>query len=248
MTSLQGKTALVTGGTTGIGFAAARLFQEHGARVAITGRDADRLKEAEAALPGLTAIRSDTADIGAIDALAAEVGRQFGSLDVLFLNAGIAMLAPADQSDEALFDAVFNVNVKGLFFTAQKLAPLMTNGGSIIINTSVNNQMGMAGSSVYAASKAAARSFARTLAGEWIEKGIRVNAISPGPVETPIYGKLGLPQEVLEGFAQKIGGKIPMQRFGQPEEIAKAALFLASSDSSYILGQEIVADGGWTAV
>ena len=245
---LAGKTALVTGGTTGIGFATAKLFQAEGAQVVITGRDPSRLQDAESALPGVAAVASDAGSLSAAADLAGQIEQRFGTLDVAFLNAGIARMAPAEQADEALFDAVFDINVKGVFFTAQKLLPLMNQGGTVIINTSVNNQMGMAGSSVYAASKAAARSFARTLAAEWIDRGIRVNAISPGPVETPIYTKLGMPQAQVEGIAQTLAGQIPMKRFGQADEIAKAALFLASQDSSFVLGQELVVDGGWTAI
>jgi NAD(P)-dependent dehydrogenase (short-subunit alcohol dehydrogenase family) len=145
-------------------------------------------------------------------------------------------------------DQVFDVNVKGALFTAVKAAGLMPDGGSIVVNTSVNNRMGMAGAGVYAASKAAARSLVRTLAGELIGRGIRVNAVSPGPVETPIYGKLGLPQERVQAFAGHLQQQIPMQRFGRPEEIARTVLFLANDESSFVLGQELVADGGWTGV
>ena len=248
MRDMNGKTAVVTGGTTGIGFAAAKAFREAGARVLVTGQNRDRLDEAERALDGVIAVQSDATDMTSVAALPGIVADRLGRIDALFLNAGSTRLAPADKTDEATYDAMFDINAKGLFFTAQSLAPLMNEGGAIVLNTSVNNRMGMAGAAAYAASKAAVRSFTRTLAGEWIGRGIRVNAVSPGPVETPIYGKLGLPEEQLQGFAQQIGGQIPMRRFGRPEEIAAAVLFLASNDASFVLGHELVVDGGWTAV
>lgn len=247
MHDFTGKKVLVTGGTSGIGKAAAAAFKAAGAEVMITGQDPGRLAEAGLDLKVATA-RLDAADMASVEALSALVEAELGRIDVLFLNAGTTLLAPADQTDEKLYDLMMDTNAKGLFFTAQNLLSLINKGGSVVMNTSVNNQMGMAWSSAYAASKAAVRSFARVLAGEWIERGIRVNAVSPGPVETPIYGKLGLSQETVEGFAKDIGGKIPMKRFGKPEEIAAAVLFLASSDASFILGHELVVDGGWTEI
>jgi len=248
MARLEGKTALITGGTSGIGFAAARLFRDEGARVAVTGQNAERLDAAAREQGDVLAIRADVGRLDDIDAMIAAVKERFGRLDCLFVNAGIARLAPHDAVDAALFDAVFDVNVKGAYFTAVKAAALMGEGGSIVFNSSVNNRMGMTNSSVYAASKAAVRSFVRTLGGELSEKGIRVNAVSPGPVETPIYGKLGVPEAQLSAFAAQLEDKIPLKRFGRPEEIARAALFLASDESSFVQGQELVADGGWTAI
>lgn len=249
MTKLTGKTALVTGGTTGIGFATAKLFLEQGARVAIIGQNKERLNEAAKQLDNkVLAIRADMSKVSYIEAMFEKVKEVFGSLDILFVNAGIAKLAPMDAVDEKLIDEVFNINFKGTFFTIQKAAPIMSEGSSVVVNTSVNNQMGMAGSSIYGASKAAVRSLVRVLGGELIGRGIRVNAVSPGPVQTPIYGKLGVPEEQLQEFASQLQQKIPMQRFGNPDEIAKAVLFLASEDSSFVLGEELIVDGGWTEI
>lgn len=249
MTKLTGKTALVTGGTTGIGFATAKLFLEQGARVAIIGQNKERLNEAAKQLDNkVLAIRADLSKVISIEAMLEKVKEVFGSLDILFVNAGIAKLAPMDAVDEKLIDEVFNINFKGTFFTIQKAVPIMSEDSSIVVNTSVNNQMGMAGSSIYGASKAAVRSLVRVLGGELIGRGIRVNAVSPGPVQTPIYGKLGVPEEQLQAFATQLQQKIPMQRFGNSDEIAKAVLFLASEDSSFVLGEELVVDGGWTEI
>lgn len=247
MPDLSGKKVLVTGGTSGIGMASVMAFKTAGAEVMITGQDHERLAEAGANAEVPTA-HLDSGDMESIAKLPAAVDKHLGRIDVLFLNAGSAKFAPVDQTDEATYDAMMDVNAKGLFFSAQKRLPLINKGGAVVVNTSVNNQMGMAGSAAYAASKAAVRSFTRVMAAEWIEHGIRVNAVSPGPIETPIYGKLGLPRESLEGLAQDISGKIPMKRFGRPEEIANVVVFLASDDASFVLGHELVADGGWTEV
>lgn len=249
MTQLTGKTVLVTGGTTGIGFATAKLLLEQGARVAISGQNQQRLNEAVNQLgTEVLAIRADVSKVNEIETMFMKIKETFGSLDILFVNAGIAKLAPMDAVEESLIDEVFNINFKGTFFTIQKAASIMSQGSAIVVNTSVNNQMGMMGSSVYGASKAAVRSLVRTLGAELIGRGIRVNAVSPGPVQTPIYSKLGVPQEQLQEFASQLQQKIPMQRFGNPEEIAKAVLFLASEDSSFVLGEELVVDGGWTEI
>lgn len=244
---LQGKTALITGGTTGIGFAAAKSFQSEGAKVAIAGQNETRLQEAAAALGnGVLAIRADVASVSEIEAMTSEVEAKLGGLDVLFVNAGIGKFMPFLQVDETTFDEQFTINYKGAFFTIQKAVPILHDRASIVLNTSINNQIGMANSSIYAASKAALRSLVRTLAAELIHRGIRVNAVSPGPITTPIYQKLGFPQEQLDAFAKDLRQKIPMQRFGTPEEIAKVALFLATDESAFVLGEEIVADGGLT--
>jgi NAD(P)-dependent dehydrogenase (short-subunit alcohol dehydrogenase family) len=247
MGKLTGKTALITGGTTGIGLESARLFAEEGARVFVTGQSADSVANAKKAL-GSTAevIRSDSGDSSQLQQLFAHIQKQAGALDVLFLNAGIAKFAPIPALSEEDFDETFRVNVKGPWLAIKHATPILRKGASVILNTSVNNQIGMPGSSVYAASKAALRSMARTVSGELITQGIRVNAISPGPVETPIFGKLGLSAEQAQNMAASITSKIPLGRFGQPREIANAALFLASSDSSFIVGVELVADGGMT--
>lgn len=249
MSKLQGKTALITGGTTGIGLATAKLFLAEGAKVVITGQSEERVQSAAVELGnGAIAICADVSSVSNIEAMIGEVQEKLGGLDILFVNAGIGKFMPFTQIDEATFDEQLNVNYKGAFFTIQKAVPILRDNASIVLNTSINNQIGMPNSSIYAASKAALRSLARTVSGELIERGIRVNAVSPGPITTPIYQKLGFPQEMLDSFATDLQQKIPMHRFGNPDEIAKIALFLASEDSSFILGEEIVADGGFTQV
>ena len=246
MTKLNKKIAVITGGSTGIGLATAKTFIAEGAQVVITGRNRENLDKAVSEINSnqLTAIQSDTSKLSDIDALVKTIESDFGRVDVLFANAGIAWLAPFAQSDEAFFDAHFNTNVKGLFFTVQKLEPLMKNGGSIILNASAVVHKGFENLSVYSATKGAVRNLARTLSTELTPKGIRVNVVSPGPIETPIYGKMGLTDEQLNGMAEGFAAMVPMQRFGNADEIAKAVLFLASNDSSYILGEEILVDGG----
>ena len=249
MARLTGKRALITGGTTGIGLATARLFMAEGARVAITGQNPERLDDARRELgPDVLAIRADAGKVGDAVALMAELGQSFDGLDVLFLNAGIANFVPLEQVTEAFFDQTFDVNVKGVLFTVQAAGPLLRSGGSVIVTTSISNTMGLAGSSVYAASKAAARSLVRAIAAELLPRGIRVNAISPGPIETPIMGKSGMSPEQLQGMVTMLTGNVPMGRMGQADEVAKTALFLASDDSSFIVGAEIIVDGGWSEV
>ena len=249
MGKLENKVAVITGGNSGIGFTTAQTFAEEGAEVIITGRNQESLDQAVAELGGrVTAIKSDVAQLPDIEKLAAELKSRGKHVDVLFLNAGIAKLAPIEQTDETLYDETFDINVKGLYFTIKHLLPLMGEGTSIVINASINAYIGMPNSSVYAASKAAVISLARTLSGELVDRGIRVNAISPGPINTPIFGKMGMSAEQLEATATGIQQQIPMGRFGRPEEIAKAALFLASEDSSFVIGAELVADGGMSTL
>jgi len=243
---LNSKRALITGGSSGIGLAAARRFRDEGAHVAIAGRNREAVESAAAGLPGVLPMTADVARRSEVATLMRQVRSELGGLDILFANAGIARIAPAQELDDATVDEVLAINVKGVLYSILEAAPLMSEGGSIVVTTSVNNRMGMAGSSIYGASKAAARSLVRILARELVGRGIRINAVSPGPVETPIYGKLGLTQETLDGFAAELSQKIPLGRFGRPEEIAEVALFLASDESSYLVGIEIVADGGWT--
>ncbi len=245
MAKLTGKIAVIAGGTTGIGLATAQLYQQEGATVVVTGRNPATLAAAQATLgPNATVIASDASSLADIDALAALVGEKFGRVDVLFANAGIAQFAPVEGVSEPFYDNQFNLNVKGLFFTVQKLLPLIPQGGAVILNASIVSVKGMGTTSIYAATKAAVRSFGRTLATELAPKGIRVNTISPGPIATPIYDKLGMPKEMLDQFAAGMAQSVALKRFGQPEEIAKVALFFGSDDSSYVTGTELFVDGG----
>jgi NAD(P)-dependent dehydrogenase (short-subunit alcohol dehydrogenase family) len=245
MGKLEGKVAVITGGNSGIGLATAREFKEQGAQVVITGRDQQTLDEAKREIGGdVLAVRSDTSSLTEIDKLFAAVKEKFGNIDVLFVNAGIGKFVPVEDVTEELFDSIMDINFKGAYFTIQKALPFLNDNASIVLNTSIVAHIGMPNSSVYAASKAALITLARTLSAELVGRGIRVNAISPGPIATPILNRLGLPPEALEETRNSLKDQIPMKRFGQPEEIAKTALFLASSDSSFLLGTEIVADGG----
>lgn len=246
MKKLQDKVALITGGTTGIGQATAKLFHAEGARVFITGRNDKTLAEAKEHLPAdVTTIRSDASKLEDIDALAAELKEKAGHIDVLYVNAGIAKFMPFESITPEIFDEMFNTNVRGAYFTVQKLLPLMGEGSSVVLTTSIAADLGMATSSAYGATKAALSSFARTLSNELAPRGIRVNEISPGPIETPIYDKLGMPDEQVAGFKGMMSELVPVKRFGSADEVAKAALYLASDDSSYLLGAKIRIDGGF---
>lgn len=247
---LAGKVALITGGNSGIGLATAEEFLRAGAQVAITGRDVSTLQSATAQLGELAApkhliaVRADVTVGKDLDHVMSEVRRTFGRLDVLFVNAGIAEFLPLAEATEEHFDRIFDTNVKGAYFTVQKALPLLSRGASIILTSSISGMIGMPASSVYAASKAALRSFARTLSADLVDRGIRVNVISPGPVTTPIFGRLGLAPEALDGLAANIQQQVPLKRFGDPHEIAHAAVFLASDESTFFVGAELVADGG----
>ena len=249
MAKPAGKTALITGGNSGIGFATAQLFLAEGARVAITGKDSGRVAEAKTALGGkVETLIANVARVVEIEAMAAEAKTKLGSIDVLFVNAGIGLPTPFEAVSEEQYDDQFNVNIKGAFFTVQKLLPLLKDGASVIFTSSTADEMGLPGLSVYSASKAALRSLVRTLTAELAGRRIRVNSIAPGPTETPIHGKMGIPPEVAETMMKTLLAQVPAARFAQPEEMAKVALFLACSDSSYVFGHELVADGGWVAV
>jgi NAD(P)-dependent dehydrogenase (short-subunit alcohol dehydrogenase family) len=245
MNRLDNKRVLITGGSGGIGLATAQLFVAEGARVAVTGRDPAALARARELLgPGALALQSDSRDLAAIDDVMAQLQLHFGGLDVLFLNAGTATAAPLEQVSETVFDDIMDSNVKGVFFTLQKALPLLTKPASVIVTTSIVNRLGSPNFSVYAASKAALRSLVQAWALELIGRGVRVNAICPGPIATPMFDRFGLPPEVVQAVKGEIEGKSPSKRFGTPEEVAKVALFLASEDSSYLVGEEIVVDGG----
>jgi NAD(P)-dependent dehydrogenase (short-subunit alcohol dehydrogenase family) len=249
MKKLEGKVAVVTGGNSGIGLSTAKRFADEGASVVIAGRDQKTLDAAVKTIGnGVLAVQADVSKLSDIDKLYRAVSQKFGKIDVLFANAGVAKFAPLSDSTEALFDELFNINVKGVFFTIQKALPLLAEGASIIINSSVANATGVANTSIYSATKAAIRSFARTLTTELAERKIRVNVVSPGPIVTPIFGRTGLPQEVVDDFAKHIVEKVPAKRFGQPEEIANTVLFLASSEAGYISGVDLKVDGGMAQV
>ncbi|PYU52740.1 MAG: hypothetical protein DMG48_05545 [Acidobacteria bacterium] len=245
MKRLEGKVAVVTGGNSGIGLATAKRFQEEGARVAIAGRSKKTLDEAVKTIGnGVVAVQADVAKLADVDKLYAEVSKKLGKIDVLFVNAGVAKFAPFAETSESLYDEQFDINTKGAYFTIQKAIPFLNDGASIILNTSVVDDLGSPNTSAYAATKAALRSFARTAAAELVGRGIRVNTVAPGPIVTPIFGRTGLPQEAIDDFAKGVLTQVPMKRFGQPEEVAGAVAFLASEDASYITGVEINVDGG----
>jgi NAD(P)-dependent dehydrogenase (short-subunit alcohol dehydrogenase family) len=241
MNRLKDKRALITGGTTGIGLETARLFKSEGARVAITGSNPANLERAQAELgKDVSVIPADASDVPGQKKLAETIRQQFGKLDVLFVNAGIVDMRPLEKWDEAGFDHSFGINLKGPFFLIQALLPLFNNPASIVLMTSINSHIGMPNSSVYSASKAALLSFALTLSGELISRGIRVNAISGGPIATPLYGKLGMGEAELKALQ----AQVPANRLGKPSEIAQAAIYFASDESAFTVGSELIIDGG----
>ncbi|MBD9480566.1 SDR family oxidoreductase [Pseudoxanthomonas sp. PXM02] len=245
MNRFNGKTILVTGGSSGIGLAAARAFAAEGARVVITGRDAAALEQARTSLgPDAIALANDAGRLGEAKALAAALADRDLRLDAVFLNAGVAKFAAFPDVDEALWDQIFDTNIKGPYFQVQALLPRLNAGASIVINGSINAHIGMPNSSVYAASKAAVISLAKTLSAELLPRGVRVNVLSPGPVATPLYGKLGLDAATLDATAAQIQTQVPLGRFGTPDEIASTVLHLSSPESAFIIGTEIIADGG----
>src|ERR1043165_5488724 len=229
MGRLEGKVAVITGGNSGIGLATAKRLQEEGARVAISGRSRQTLDEAVRTIGnGVVAVQGDIANFADVDNLYAEVSRKLGKIDILFVNAGVAKFAPLAETSESTYDEQFDINIKGAYFTIQKALPLLNDGASIILNTSVANSKGAVGTSAYSATKAALRSLARTAAAELAARGIRVNTVAPGPIVTPIFAKTGLSKDAADEFAKGVLAKIPLKRFGQPGEVAAAVAFLAS--------------------
>lgn len=245
MKRLEGKVAVVTGGNSGIGLASAKRLAEEGARVAISGRNQKTLDEAIQIIGhNVLAVKADTAKVADTERFLKEVATKLGKIDVLFVNAGIAKFLPISDVTEEHFDEQFDINVRGAYFTVQKAVPYLNDGASIILNTSVVSTKGQANTTVYSSTKAALRSFARSVSAELVGREIRVNAVAPGPIETPIFGKTGLSKEHIDEFAKQVTEGVPMKRFGKPEEVAGAVAFLASSDSSYITGVELNVDGG----
>jgi NAD(P)-dependent dehydrogenase (short-subunit alcohol dehydrogenase family) len=244
MAKLDGKIALISGGTTGIGAATARLFQSQGATVIVTGSSEASAAAARAALPGVEALVSNAGDVAATKALVDQVTARHGRIDVLFVNAGIAKFAPIDQIDEAFFDNQFDINVKGAFFLLKHAIPAIPDGGAIILTASVAGASGgLPGATVYGATKAALRSIGRTFARELTPRGIRVNTISPGPIVTPILDKNGFTAAQKDAFIEGARTRIPLGRTGTSEEVAAAALYLAA-DATYTTGAELFVDGG----
>ena len=245
MKRLQGKRALITGGTSGIGLETAKEFLAEGARLAVTGTNTKNIEEARKVLgKDVLVIQADAGDVAAQQDVARQVKAAFGGLDILFVNAGIGDFRPVENWDEAGFDRSFAVNVKGPYFLIQALLPLFANPASIVLNTSINAHIGMPMSSIYAATKAALVSMARTLSGELIGRGIRVNAVSPGPIATPLHGKIGMDDEAIKGLV----AQIPVGRRGDVAEIAKAVVFFASDESTFTVGSELIIDGGMSTL
>lgn len=243
MSNLTGKNVVITGGSSGIGYAAAAKMKSLGANVVITGRNEELLQKASTEL-GVIGIQSDQSKLSDIDGLVSHVSEVFQGVDVLFINAGIAAFAPVDQVSEEQFDSIMDINFKGAFFTLQKFLPILKEGASVINLSSINAYTGMPNTSIYAASKAALNSLTRTAATELAPRKIRVNSVNPGPVNTTIFGKLGMSEEAINEFAGAMQNRIPLKRFGEPENIASLVSFLASDDASFITGAEYNIDGG----
>ena len=246
---LEGKVALITGGNSGIGLATAKQFVNEGAYVFITGRREAELAAAKKQIgKNVTAIQGDVSNLDDLDRLFAQIKKEKGNIDIVFANAGVARYAPIGTITEDFFDSIFDINVKGVLFTVQKALPLLRDGGSIILNASIVAAKGLSSNSVYSATKAAVRSFARTWTTDLKDRRIRVNAISPGPIDTPGLSELLASSETGEQRRKMISTTVPLGRFGRPEEIAKAVVFLASDDASYITGIELFVDGGFAQV
>jgi NAD(P)-dependent dehydrogenase (short-subunit alcohol dehydrogenase family) len=241
----SGKVAVVTGGNSGIGLGVAKAYAREGAQVAITGRNEDTLRSAAKEIGGdALAIRSDARNVAEIEAAMQQIRSRFGRIDALFVNAGIGKFVPFEEVTEAFFDDTVGVNLKGVFFTVQKAVPLMPKGSAIVLNASINAHKGMPGTTVYGATKAAVVNLAKTMSADLMEKGIRVNAISPGPVTSALLTRDGVSQTKLQETKDWIQSQVPLKRFGTPEEIAGAVLYLSAAEAAFVVGAELIVDGG----
>lgn len=241
----QGKVAVVTGGNSGIGLGVAKAYAQEGAQVAITGRNGKTLEIAAQEIgDGTLAIQSDVGKVAEIETAMKKIKERFGRIDALFVNAGVGKFVPLEEVTEAFFDETININLKGVFFTVQKAVPLMPKGSAILLNASINAHLGMPGSTVYGATKAAVVNMAKTLSADLLQKGIRVNAISPGPITSALLTRDGINGQKLQETKDWIRSQVPIKRFGTPEEIAAAVLYLTAPESAFVLGAELIVDGG----
>lgn len=242
---MKDKTILITGGTTGIGLATAQLLAKEGAKVIVTGRNPETLAAAKDLLPkGVVILKSDAGSLSDAQALGEEVKKHTSKLDGAFLNAGVGQFAPIEAATPKQYDDMYNINVRGPFFQLQSLLPLLANPSSVVFNASIAGSIAFPTTALYSGTKAVIISFGKTLAVELAPRGIRVNVVSPGPIETPIMKKLDLPAEVQKGFEETILAKSFLKRLGKPEEVAKAVRFLLSEESSFVIGSEVIVDGG----
>lgn len=249
MKKLQNKVAIITGANSGIGLATAKLYLQEGAKVVLSGRRQEALDEVAATLDGdFITVKADVSIAADNKRLIEEATNKYGKIDILFLNAGIAPPTSTNEITEEHYDTLFNTNVKGPILATKEAIPHINDGGTILFTNSIVHQKGFDGLGVYSATKGALRAYQRVLTSELKSRGIRVNSIAPGPIDTPIYGKMGLPQDVVEEMGKGFAQQVPLGRFGTSEEIAKSALFLASEDASYINGVELEVDGGLSQV